>query len=292
MAYQNLGDYRRAVGCLKRNVEILRGDLIRERFGLVAPVSVLCRTRLVECLAELGEFAEGGEIGQEGVQIVEALDHPASRVFASRGVGFLRLRKGELKDAIPILERSLLLCESCNLLQTLPIVASQLGYAYALSGKIADALSVLEQAVEQADTMRFLAEQSLRVSWLSEACLLAGRLDEAGQQAKLAFDLARDHKERGNQAWILRLYGDLAFHRDRYEVETPEGHYREALALATELGMRPLVAHCHLGLGKLYRHMDKREQAQEHLTTATTMYREMGMTYWLEKAETEIRDLA
>jgi class 3 adenylate cyclase/tetratricopeptide (TPR) repeat protein len=288
MAYQNLGDYRRAVGCLKRNVEALRGDLIRERFGLVAPVSVLCRTRLVECLAELGEFATGSEIGQEGVQIVEALDHPASRVFASRGVGFLRLRKGELKDAISVLERSLLLCESCNLLQTLPIVASQLGYAYALSGKIADALSVLEQAVEQADAMRFLAEQSLRVSWLSEACLLAGRLDEAVEQAKRAFDLSRDHKERGNQAWILRLLGDLAFHRDPYEVETSEGHYSQALALATELGMRPLIAHCHLGLGKLYRRTGKREQAQEDLSTATTMYREMGMTHWLEKAESEM----
>ena len=48
------------------------------------------------------------------------------------------------------------------------------------------------------------------------------------------------------------------------------------------------MAHCHLGLGKLYRRTIKREQAQEHLATATTMYREMGMTYWLEKAEREV----
>ena len=54
--------------------------------------------------------------------------------------------------------------------------------------------------------------------------------------------------------------------------------------------MRPLVAHCHLGLGKLYRRTG-REQAQEHLTTATTMYREMGMTYWLEKAANEVTKL-
>jgi hypothetical protein len=60
---------------------------------------------------------------------------------------------------------------------------------------------------------------------------------------------------------------------------------------STELGMRPLVAHCHLGLGKLYRRTDKREQAQVHLTTAATMYREMGMTYWLEKAEAEMQGL-
>jgi hypothetical protein len=70
-----------------------------------------------------------------------------------------------------------------------------------------------------------------------------------------------------------------------------QAHYVRALALADTLGMRPLVAHCHLGLGKLYRRTGKREQAQEHLTTATTMYREMGMTYWLERAETEMKEL-
>jgi hypothetical protein len=68
-------------------------------------------------------------------------------------------------------------------------------------------------------------------------------------------------------------------------MERAESQYREAVALATELAMRPLVAGCHLGLGTLYGRRGKREQAQEHLTTATTMYREMGMTYWLEQAE-------
>jgi len=53
-----------------------------------------------------------------------------------------------------------------------------------------------------------------------------------------------------------------------------------------------LSAHCHLGLGGLYRRTDKREQAHEHLTTARTMYREMGMTYWLEQAEAELHNLA
>jgi tetratricopeptide (TPR) repeat protein len=68
--------------------------------------------------------------------------------------------------------------------------------------------------------------------------------------------------------------------------------YREAFTLAGELGMRPLAAHCHLGLGKLYRHIGKREPAQEHLTTAATMYREMGMGFWLEKANAEMSVLA
>jgi class 3 adenylate cyclase len=74
-------------------------------------------------------------------------------------------------------------------------------------------------------------------------------------------------------------WGGKTYYRQRY---------REALALAGELEMRPLVCHCHLGLGKLYRRSDKREQALEHLTTATTRYREMDMRFWLEKAEAEM----
>ncbi len=78
--------------------------------------------------------------------------------------------------------------------------------------------------------------------------------------------------------------GDIAIHPDRFDAESGEAHYRQALALAEPRGMRLLVAHCHLGLGKLDRRTDKQDQAQEHLITATTMYREMGMAYWLEKA--------
>ena len=78
----------------------------------------------------------------------------------------------------------------------------------------------------------------------------------------------------------------------RLELKESEEWYRRSLALADELGMRPLIAHCHLGLCKLYRRTGNAEQAQEHLTTATAMYGEMGMTYWLEQAEAEMRSLA
>ncbi len=72
----------------------------------------------------------------------------------------------------------------------------------------------------------------------------------------------------------------------------PEGYYREALALAGELGMRPLVAHCHLGLGRLNRRTGNRPEAREHLTNAVSMYREMEMGFWLEPAKAEIAELA
>ena len=95
----------------------------------------------------------------------------------------------------------------------------------------------------------------------------------------------------GSGAHALHLLGDIEAHPDRFDAERGEAHYRQALALAAPRGMRPLIGHCHLGLGKLYRRTGKIEQAQEHLTTATTMYREMDMRFWLEQAEAEIRTL-
>jgi tetratricopeptide (TPR) repeat protein len=128
----------------------------------------------------------------------------------------------------------------------------------------------------------------LLLAYVGEAHLLAGRRDDAVAVAQRALDLAHRQKERGNEAWVLRLLGDIAVHADPPDLESAEGHYNQALARADELEMRPLQAHCHLGLGKLYQRTRKQAQAQEHLVMAAAMYREMDMGVWLEKAEAEL----
>jgi tetratricopeptide (TPR) repeat protein len=115
--------------------------------------------------------------------------------------------------------------------------------------------------------------------------LILGRLDEARSWADRALEYSPHHP--GFAAHALHLLGDIATHPDRFDAERGEAHYRKALTLAEPRGMRPLVAHCHLGLGKLYRRTGNQEQACEHLTTATTMYREMDMRFWLEQAEAD-----
>ena len=133
-----------------------------------------------------------------------------------------------------------------------------------------------------------MPHHALTLASLGDTYVMAGRFDDAAAQATQALAIARAGKEPGHEAYALRLLGAIVRHQPAPNVETAGRHYHDALALATELGMRPLVAHCHLGLGKLYRRTGKRQQAHEHLATATTMYREMGMTYWLEKAEPEL----
>src|SRR5262249_47037061 len=133
--------------------------------------------------------------------------------------------------------------------------------------------------------MGSMSGQSLRVSYLSEAYLLAGRMQEAVQLARRTLALSLDHKERGLEAWALRLLGEIAAHQAPPEIEPAAHHYRQALALAEELGMRPLQAHCRLGLGTLYAKTGQREQARAELSTAIEMYRAMEMTFWLPQAE-------
>jgi tetratricopeptide (TPR) repeat protein len=123
------------------------------------------------------------------------------------------------------------------------------------------------------------------MAWLSEAALLAGHMEQATQHAHQALDLAQAHHERGNQAWALRLLGAIAAHHEPPAVDSAQDDYRQALALADELGMRPLQAHCHRGLGTLYATAGQREQARAELSIAIELYRTMEMTFWLPQAE-------
>jgi len=151
---------------------------------------------------------------------------------------------------------------------------------------------LLHQALKGMEALGIGGYHSLLVVHLGEACLLADRLEEALAAASRALTLARNRGERGHEAWALRLLGDIAARRDPPEIDQAETHYLDAGALAHELGMRPLLAHCHLGLGKLYRRTADGVKAQEHLTTAATLYREMDMGFWLAQMEAALEPLS
>jgi len=202
------------------------------------------------------------------------------------------LRQGDVQRAIPVLERAMGLCQDWHILLSVPRLAAALGVAYALDGRVAAGLALVEQAVEREVATGRLKSLALFVTCLSEAYLLAGRLEEARQRATQALDLARQYQQRGQQAWALWLLGESTARQASPEVESAASHYRQALALAEELGMRPLQAHCHRGLGRLYAQTGQRELARTVLSAAIDLYRDMEMTFWLPQAEATLAQVS
>jgi len=163
--------------------------------------------------------------------------------------------------------------------------AGALGEASEASNRLREAEQLLHSLLARG-IMGNAARAYQSLGW---ACLLLGRLPEAHRLGGRAIELSACYL--GFAAHSLHLLGDIEAHPDRLDPQSSESHYRKSLALAEQLAMRPLIAHCHLGLGKLHRRASNHAQAQEHLTIATAMYREMDMTYWLEQVTAETRQL-
>jgi class 3 adenylate cyclase/tetratricopeptide (TPR) repeat protein len=288
VAYQLQGDYRRAIDCCTQTVASLEGVRRHERFGQVVLPAVSSYAWLAWCHAELGMFAEGSALGQEGLRIAEAVAHPGSLMLASWGLGLLTLYQGNMPRALPLLERAVSLCQDAGFLIYFPLMAAALGAAYTRFGRGTDAVPLLSQAIEQTTATEMAGFQALCCLPLGEAQMLAGRLKEAHALTERALALARAHQERGHQAYALCLLGDIAARREPPEGGQAEAHYRHALALAEALGMRPLQAHCHRGLGTLYAKIGRHQQAHTELSAAIALYRTMAMTFWLPEAETAL----
>jgi len=283
LALHGLGQYREAVKVLQGNVSLLQGERRYGRFGTAGTTSVNSIMVLAWCHAELGSFAEGAAVSEEGLRIARVTDHPLSLVFAELGVGHLYVLQGDLVRAIPALERATAACRKWDFPSLLPLVASLLGAAYALAGRAGDALPLLEQSVAQASSIGWKADSSRQAARLGLGYMAAGRMKDAFALASRALDHAVEQKSQGHEAWALHLLGEIVFRSDPRDPERAEVYYRKALLLAEELGMRPLAAHCQLGLGRTYERTGKVGEAQQALASAREMHREMDMQFWLQR---------
>jgi tetratricopeptide (TPR) repeat protein len=248
----------------------------------------MSRALLSMCLADLGQFPAAIESAQTALRIAEQLNHPYSLASGHGSLGEVLLQRGDLQDALTAIERALAICEQWSLSHNVPRLKLLLGHARALSGRVDGALPLMEEANGFLTAHTWTQNASRIAATLAEDYLLIGQVGEAAHLGRRALDLAMERQDRGHQARSLRVLGEIAAQQEPPDVEEAQARYRESLALAEELGMRPLEAHCHLGLGKLYRQVGRVEEARDELSTAVTMFREMGMTFWLPDTEAEL----
>jgi tetratricopeptide (TPR) repeat protein len=285
--YYAISDFGRAAELFRQNIEAAD----RECDQLGTDWRIMSRAWLVRTLSEIGAFAEGRRQGEEALRLATREGQGSTPILAHSYLGILCLAQGDLEQAIRVLEHGLALCRASGNRNDVRSIAAGLGSAAVLQGRLAEGRALLEEAISEGIHTGGRRGLASRVAWLSEVCRLAGHHDEAWQHARQALDLAQQFKERGNEALALHQLGVVHAQTAPPDTAQAETHYHQALALATELGMRPLVAHCHHGLGQLYHQIGRAEQARAALTAAIDLYRAMDMTFWLPQVEAALAQL-
>jgi DNA-binding NtrC family response regulator len=286
------GEYRAAIEHFTRIVDGPDNDLARQPLGLAfgSPYFQSCGW-LGWCFATIGDFEQAKVNTDRAVQAADALDSPQGQSFAYACSAFPLILKGEFAQALPWCERAIQLCETKAVLTWLPAALSAKGWILAWLGRSAEGLPCLERSMTLIESMGI----KLYLSWMyftwAEGFLLAGYVEEAKQTAERALELAVASSERGNEADILRLLGEIAAAGNPSDFEAAHTLYMRAKALAEELGMRPLLARCDLDLGRMYRRTGNFTKAEGHLVTAARQFRELDSQFWLEQVEATLMEL-
>jgi tetratricopeptide (TPR) repeat protein len=271
---------------------LLPGERSHDSFGVAIRPAVYARGFLSWALSELGRFQEAETEARETLDLAEAIGHPQTVVAGLLTLGTFHVRRGDVALAVGPFERARELCQRHDIPLWRPVFASFLGYSLALSARFSEAERLLREAIDQASMMRMVVFHSQMIMWLSEARLLTGAVEEA---AELADEALRNTRERGEavlEAWALRLTAEVTTRREPSDDARAEALYRDAMDRAEKLGVRPLTARCHLGLGTLYSRRGKTDDARAHLSTAARLFREMQMRLWADRVAAELRLLS
>ena len=285
--YYFIGDFGRAAEVLRRNVEAADW----ESGTPSTDWRIRSQAWLARTLSALGGFPEGRRHGEEALRLATRDSRGEQPLIAHSCLGLLYLAQGDLAHAIRVFEQGLALCRASGNRNWLRVIAAGLGAAYTFQGRLAEGRALLEEASREDIRTGAWQNHALRVTWLSEICRLAGHGEEAEQHAREALRLARQQKERGNEALARHQLGVVQAYASPPDIVQATAHYQQALTLAEEMGMRPLQAHCHRDLGMLYAKIGQRELARTALSTAMEMYRAMEMTFWLPETEAALAQM-
>ena len=285
VSHETRGSYRDAVRLLRPLATSASGG-ISTAYGSVAAPAVFWTSHLARSLAELGDFSAARAAANDAMRIMAPLHHPFLTVHVSCSMATVALRQGRADEAISLLEQ----LREINMVGSAPVVFPInewfLAYAYALVGH-PEADDLLRHMERLTDDARFTYYYPFWLTLLGEGYLLLGEVQDALTRADRALELSRKRGERGNEGWSLRLIGDaLSVLRPDSEPEIADS-YRSALAIAEELGMEPLRAHCHLGLERLERRACRPAEAERHHGIARQLLEAMAMTRWLDGPQGE-----
>jgi tetratricopeptide (TPR) repeat protein len=277
--YFTSGDYLKQVEFHQELRRRLTGEAAFQQHGLTSFPGAWARSNLALGSAELGNFDEIEEIHHEALEIAERVENAFTLVITYALLGMAYLRLGKVEPALLLLEKGHELCRFSKVQFVYPFTAGSLGYAYLLADEPMRALSVLEEGTKPGNLEGGVwTVHPLTV--LADTYRVAGEVALATETVSNALWLADEGEERGLEAWAMLVMAGI--YADTGRLKEATQWYRRALRQASNLSMRPLVAHCHKGLGDSYLSLGNKDEAQVENKKALEIYRSLGMTYWLD----------
>jgi tetratricopeptide (TPR) repeat protein len=287
-----MGEYKRHAELHRKVAQTLSGAAAFETHGLAGVPSVLARSGLAWGLAEIGEFEEAEAWGQEGIEIAEQVKNVFSSTWVYACLALAYLRSGKLDQAIELLQKTLALIRDAKVKTWFSFSAGSLGHAHLLMGRPDLALPILDEAVKPQNLNVSAVSSIYPITELAEAYRLDGQIERATERAEEALAIFRRTGERGFGAWALYTMAKIQASQGTGQMEQAIHSYHQAIDQAAELKMRPLLAHCHLGLGQLYLGNGRIEEARAEIEAAVDLYRSMDMGFWLPHAEAALAEIS
>jgi tetratricopeptide (TPR) repeat protein len=229
-------------------------------------------------MAELGKFDKIKEIGNEALEIAEQVENVFTLVLTYSFLGMAYLRLGKVESALRLLEKGHNLCRLSKIPFGHPYAAESLGYAYLLANEPRRALTVLKEGTKPSnlESGEWIVHP---LTVLADAYRAIGDIALATEIVSRALKLSNEGEERGFEAWTMLVMAEINDAAER--LEEAKQWYQRALKQASNLSMRPLVAHCHKGFANSYLRLQNEKEAQLENKMALEIYRSLGMTHWL-----------
>jgi class 3 adenylate cyclase/tetratricopeptide (TPR) repeat protein len=273
------GERREAIRMYRNIIRALNERPFDEFLDLPVLPAVVARSFLAAGLAEGGAFAEAAAHNCEAARRADASGQPDSIMWANWGIGLVALIRGDSAKAIRVFERLLELCRAHDLDAYASRIMAALGCAKARTGQVNEGLILVEQAVALDVSAENLITKSFAVTALSEAALLAGDPAKALAFATQAVERTRSHGERSTEAYACWLLATI-HSTHAIDLELAAGMFKSATTIASKLGLRPLLAHCQLGLGDLYLRLGSPTDASAHRGRGQRLLKELGIKAW------------
>ena len=275
----NIGDYAKQIEIHQKvRKRLIGGDAFKQH-GMASLPGAFSRSMLVLGMAELGNFDKIEEIGNEALEIAEHVRNALTLTIVYNFLAMAYLRFGKLEPAFPLLEKSHELCRLSEVKSMYSYTVGSLGYAYLLAKEPRRALGILEEGIKD-DNLQASFWPTHPIIVLADVYRAVGEISLATETVSRALKLSEKREERGFEAWAMLVMAGINDAAER--LEEAEQWYRRALQQASNLSMRPLVAHCHKGLANSYLRLGNEKEAQLENKKALEIYRSLGMTYWLQ----------